>query len=386
MKPWQKGYELDYLKGLEENWKEYNIHSLSPFSEMKKNRIANYLDKDMLVIEEDYSYVTNIVTSPSKINMFKGVPIGEKRKGDRVVEKINFDPKKTHDLVKRLSEYEEPTWLLVWKEDIHYNKIAVMSGYEYIGSKFNSFGEIVGVFFKDAPNQFFGGRDHPNKFDGENWTTRPLIEDDTVTGNDPWDHVVDKDAIVSIWEKLVDYGMVENFENHYSNYNEGDSWSAISLRGYSPDSNFITDPEEMNKKWHEKHKDQEFKMQDTELREKFPEVDRLLEWVKTPIHRIRFMKLSPGGGTLERHTDQTDPKVGTQDGKLMRFHWPIRSNPEVVFSVWDGDGYENKTRMAVGTCWYIDIRKPHRAINNGSTDRIHLVVDIEADEELRSRL
>ena len=70
----------------------------------------------------------------------------------------------------------------------------------------------------------------------------------------------------------------------------------------------------------------------------------------------------------------------------MRFHWPIRSNPEVIFSVWDGDGYENKTRMAVGTCWYIDIRKPHRAINNGSTDRIHLVVDIEANEELRCRL
>ena len=142
----------------------------------------------------------------------------------------------------------------------------------------------------------------------------------------------------------------------------------------------------MNKKWHEKHQDQVFELQDTELRKKFPEVETLLEWVNTPIHRIRFMKLSPGGGTLERHTDQTDSKVGVQNGKLMRFHWPIESNSEVKFYVWDADGFRNTTYMEVGTCWYLDIRKPHQAINNGVSDRIHLVVDIEANEEVRCKL
>ena len=28
MKPWQKGYELEYLRGLEERWDGYNKHSL----------------------------------------------------------------------------------------------------------------------------------------------------------------------------------------------------------------------------------------------------------------------------------------------------------------------------------------------------------------------
>ena len=101
MKPWQKGYELEYLRGLEERWDGYNKHSLSPFSQMKKNSLANYLDKDMVVMEDNYSYITNIVNTPSKINMFKGVAIGEKQRGDRVVDKVNFDPDNYFDLVKR---------------------------------------------------------------------------------------------------------------------------------------------------------------------------------------------------------------------------------------------------------------------------------------------
>mgnify|MGYP003306674190 CR=1 FL=1 len=56
------------------------------------------------------------------------------------------------------------------------------------------------------------------------------------------------------------------FTNHYSNYNKEKAWSAISLRGYSPDWRFITKPVEMNKKWQEEHKDEKFELQDTELR------------------------------------------------------------------------------------------------------------------------
>ena len=381
MKPWQKGFELDYLVSLEEKWEGYNEHSLSPFSQMKKNSLATYLDKKMLVIEDDYSYVTGIVNSPSKINMFKGVPIGEKQRGDRIVDRVNFDPRNNQKLIDTLYDYKEPTWLFIWQEDDDYIKLAIKAGFDYIGAKFSSFSEIVGVYFKETPNHFFGEREHPKFLIEENYTTRPIV-DGKLLNNGPWD--IDMDVIANIQQKLTDYGMT--FENHYSNYNESDSWSAISLRGYSPDPNFITDPEEMNKKWHEKNKDQVFELQDTKLREKFPEVDELLHWVTTPIHRIRFMKLSPGGGTLERHTDQTDPKVGVQNGKLMRFHWPIRSNPEVIFNVWNRDGLKNRTYMAVGSCWYLDIRKPHRAVNDGVSDRIHLVVDVEADKKLRSRL
>ena len=39
--------------------------------------------------------------------------------------------------------------------------------------------------------------------------------------------------------------------------------------------------------------------------------------------------------------------------------------------------------MKEGELWYLDIRKPHTAINNGEQTRIHLVVDVEANDSCR---
>ena len=44
MKDWQKGIELDELLKLEKTWEGYNERCLSPFLEMKKNKIANSID------------------------------------------------------------------------------------------------------------------------------------------------------------------------------------------------------------------------------------------------------------------------------------------------------------------------------------------------------
>ena len=40
--------------------------------------------------------------------------------------------------------------------------------------------------------------------------------------------------------------------------------------------------------------------------------------------------------------------------------------------------------MQVGGCYYLDIRKPHSAINNGNQVRTHLVIDCVANEKIRS--
>jgi hypothetical protein len=174
------------------------------------------------------------------------------------------------------------------------------------------------------------------------------------------------------------------FTNHYSNYNKGNSWSAISLRGYSPEWSFITKPAEMSKKWKEENKNVEFKLQDTELRKMFPEVEDVLRWLPGKPHRIRFMNLSPGGGELQRHTDQVDPDAGVNDYKLMRFHFPIVTNEDVIFNQWDWNAQLVEEHMKVGECWYIDVRKPHRAINDGTEMRTHLVIDVEANNEVRA--
>lgn len=53
-------------------------------------------------------------------------------------------------------------------------------------------------------------------------------------------------------------------------------------------------------------------------------------------------------------------------------------------SDWDFKNKEHVVRMRCGDCWYLDTRKPHRAINDGDADRIHLVIDVESSSKLRN--
>ena len=128
-------------------------------------------------------------------------------------------------------------------------------------------------------------------------------------------------------------------------------------------------------------------MQNTSLYVTFKEdVERLLEPFGDTVHRVRFMQLKPGGGELERHTDQVDPDSGGSLGKLARIHFPIVTNPEVMFTVWDYLGNKQKVHMNVGECWFLDTRKAHRAINGGTENRIHLVVDLITENKLYEKI
>ena len=383
MKDWQKGIELDELLKLEKTWEGYNDRCLSPFLEMKKNKIAAAIDADNYVCGHEWALQSRVLKAKSRINMYSAydIPIATIEKGDRVVDRIACN--QPDELVRRLKECKEDTFLFINEEHNVDKFVADWSGFYKIGIKINTFGDIQGVYFKDRVVSAFGKREFPEL------NMMLPAEKIVLTKADfrpvPW---IGAEGLRFGWmcealkERLdiMDY----EFTNHYSNYNKGNSWSAISLRGYTPDWAFITKPAEMSKKWKEKNKDVEFKLQDTDLRKMFPEVEDLLKMLPGKPHRIRFMKLAPGGGELERHTDQVDPDAGVNDGKLMRFHFPIVTNKEVKFNQWDWDAKLVEEHMKVGECWYIDVRKPHRAINDGTEMRTHLVVDIEANEKVRA--
>ena len=383
MKDWQKGIELDELLKLEKTWEGYNDRCLSPFLEMKKNKIAAAIDADNYVCGHEWALQSRVLKAKSRINMYSAydIPIATIEKGDRVVDRIACN--QPDELVRRLKECKEDTFLFINEEHNVDKFVADWSGFFKIGIKINTFGDIQGVYFKDRVVSAFGKREFPEL------NMMLPAEKIVLTKADfrpvPW---IGAEGLRFGWmcealkERLdiMDY----EFTNHYSNYNKGNSWSAISLRGYTPDWAFITKPAEMSKKWKEKNKDVEFKLQDTDLRKMFPEVEDLLTMLPGKPHRIRFMNLSPGGGELQRHTDQVDPDAGVNDGKLMRFHFPIVTNKEVKFNQWDWDAKLVEEHMKVGECWYIDVRKPHRAINDGTEMRTHLVVDIEANEKVRA--
>jgi hypothetical protein len=362
LKPWQHGYELDYLKGLEKKFEDYNKYTLSPFAKFKKNNIAESLQKGNLVLLDDAMLEVSVSKASSNITMHGETIIAKKQKGDVTIGKIVGNLSTVKKVIDTLNG--KAFFLYVWAEDANHCKFAEDLGFSYVGPKITTYGEIFAIYYKGEK------RDFP-KVDPAEFLSIKKVSD------------VDMHIINSIAQKITE---LPEFTNHYSNYNKGNSWGALSLRGYSPDPAFITKPIEMNDKWKEDNKDNDFKMQDTILFADFPEVRDLLKTFGSKWHRIRLMRLSPGGGELERHTDQVDPDSGGTKGKLARIHFPIKTNDKVLFNVWDTKGRPQKIHMKKGECWFLDTRKAHMAINGGDEERIHLVVDIETEDELYGKL
>ena len=379
MKEWQKGYHLEYLEEIVERFEGYNELSCSPFSEMSKNKVAESLEKGHIeVLSGSSGYTHSIIESHinrnrNEITADGTVVIGIKEDGDRIVTKISGD---VIPLITRLETYTEPTWLFIWEESVAQRNAATMARYKKIGAKITSFGEIYGVYFRDVPG-LFSNVERPHikipEYEKLALTKLKIEKTDSIEA-----------ALIGIRGMLK---TLPEFTNHYSNYNDKGSWKALSLRGYRSDSTFITKPVEMNKKWKKENEGSlNWQIEDTPLRAQFPEVEVLLDQLPGEKHRIRFMSLKPKDGELRRHTDLVDPDQGIADGKLARIHFPIVTNDKVLFQNWDWNGKADPINMKVGEAWYLDVRKPHRAVNSGDTHRIHMVIDVVSNEELRKLL
>ena len=297
--------------------------------------------------------------------MYQDVLIGEKLPGDVVLTKLMGDVQK---IVKQYVYHD--TWVYSWAEDTNQFSQLHDNGFTWVGSKITTFAEIYSVWFRDAQTTL-AKRIFPKYQTSEQLGLKKLLD-------------VDPNFIQQISTNLDSLAM--KFTNHYSNYNKDDSWSAISLRGYSDDYKFINKPEEMDKKWKEKHKNETYFLQDTNLYNHFPEIKNYLtNTFDGDTHRVRFMKLQPGGGELERHTDQVDPDCGKRLGQIIRLHSRIITNNAVLFSVWTPLGGKLSVNMKVGECWFLDTRHPHQVINGGTTSRIHLVVDTVITPRFKDR-
>ena len=180
----------------------------------------------------------------------------------------------------------------------------------------------------------------------------------------------------------------EMFANHYSNYNKGNTWSGVVIRGYGGKEDFIIKPSEMTNSWKKENKEKlEWICEDTPLRKRLDEVEKFIEVLDvSEVERVRVLKLSKGEGELQRHTDIQDKEAGINDGQWARLHFPLQTNKKVIFTQWNTDGTETTTRMRLNELWYLDMRKPHTAVNFGEEDRYHLIIDVKADERLRAWL
>lgn len=85
---------------------------------------------------------------------------------------------------------------------------------------------------------------------------------------------------------------------------------------------------------------------------------------------VRLLRLAPGS-VIKEHTDY----CLSYDEGFFRLHVPIQTNSKLEFYI-DSE----RVTMTPGECWYGDFGKTHSVINNGTTARVHLVMDCVRNE------
>jgi len=159
----------------------------------------------------------------------------------------------------------------------------------------------------------------------------------------------------------------DDWISHFVEQNYDGDWSVIPLRGPAsathPVMMIYSDPSCTE-------------FADTCFLEKTQYLPGVLDTFKCPLHAVRLMKLS-AGSRIKEHTDYD---LAAENG-VARLHVPIRSEGQVDFRL-------NGTRVPFeeGQCWYLRLCDPHSVENQGTTDRVHLVIDATVNDWLAALL
>lgn len=184
-----------------------------------------------------------------------------------------------------------------------------------------------------------------------------------------------------------DIGGLEGYADDVPLYSDG-SWSALTIRGFYPDDpGRNAKPSEQDRKWKAANPtDLELPCVWTKLA---ADVPNIVDWV-TSVHwwgqleRVRLLRMKRGH--LARHTDILDRFGGTQDGQVVRFHIPIFTHQDIQIRNWTVDGSDIRQHLLEGQCYYLDTRLPHAVDNPTDVERIHLVVDVAATDNVRKHI
>lgn len=154
---------------------------------------------------------------------------------------------------------------------------------------------------------------------------------------------------------------------HFVEQNYSGEWSVIALRtkagAVHPVQMIYSDPTARD-------------FEDAPALAETPYFRAALAGFACPLRSVRLMRLSPGS-QIKTHEDlDLDVESG-----MARFHVPIVTNPEVEFLL---NGAP--VPLTAGSVWYLRLSDPHSVVNRGATDRVHLVIDAEANAWVRECL
>jgi hypothetical protein len=115
---------------------------------------------------------------------------------------------------------------------------------------------------------------------------------------------------------------------------------------------------------------------DTPLLDRAPYLRAVLAAFECPVLAARLMRLTPGSAILEHSDLDLDAALGRA-----RLHIPVTTNDDVVFQL-------NRVAvdMAPGSVWYLRLADSHSVHNGGTTDRVHLVIDVLVNDWLTAQM
>lgn len=159
----------------------------------------------------------------------------------------------------------------------------------------------------------------------------------------------------------------ETWTEHFVRQNYEGEWSALPLRSTAgathPIMKIYSDPTATT-------------FEDDAVLAQTPCFREVLGAIECPLRAVRLMRLAPGS-TIKTHSDHD---LAAEEGKA-RLHLPITTGPGVTFLL---NG--RLVAMAPGELWYLRLADPHSVTNRGSEDRVHLVIDVEANDWLYQQL
>lgn len=381
---------IQKLKGwllVKELYRDFDKRVFNSFGRIKKTDTVTIIKDGNSPVA---AFVKKIRKSAGTECMYRGegrsVPFLRYESGDTEISKftcIGTDENSIRLVANKFMQLPKPCCVEVLASDKAVRQVLRLAEFVKVGASVNSLSDVYHIYFDKESASSRKLKVSPS----EKVTLRKLP-------------IKSLSKLVSSLEKKLDKNIPE-YAIHPSSYNKNETWSAVALRGYLPNPHYIESLEESsayqqkeNSHWIKQYKKSDRGLQDTELMQKFPEVQKILDAIvpnsskqgNIQFKRIRFMRLSPNEGELLRHTDLTDKSLGVEDGKTMRLHVPIRTNPSVYVTQWDLNDRPNSVHMKKAECWYLNIRLPHKVINQGKTERIHLVIDVVADSRLRKML
>jgi hypothetical protein len=371
---WARGYPVEELERIADICQEHDHeYSLSVFSKVQERDVATWMDEYQVIAADDWCIVYEDVDRSRRIQDFRREPRGKMQRYDRFVRRVAWRDDDSSDAYSAVREtlgalLDDVTgWVRLWQGHPGDERLADDLGLDHGLTKISAASELEGIWVTDDEIVHIDDLLPEEALHLERASTS-----------------IDPDAFQAARDAL---DRIEEWTGHYSKYGDPDTWSALALRGFGGKTGFIDKPAERNQSWREDNPDKlNWECQDTPLRDELPELDPLIDAVPGRKERIRLMRLGPDDGEIERHADITDPDAGAALGNLMRMHVPLQTNIGVAFTSWNRFGNPKTTHMGAGEIWYLDTRKPHRVINEGSTDRVHLVLDVESNEQLLDTL